>query len=215
MVAANLDHLVIGIETALPFDEFASQVGEVEVVLQACLEIVRGQQIHQVISFRRRGQGAQANDPVLVLANLLADQCRDELSFPDALDRLIKFVDLHAECVERTPVVNSRAAVHVEPAIRIGQREHGFLRGAVSDLAISKNAPGHNGPLNIVHRHVGPTGTEQRLVREWPVKTHTIEIRDSAFEFLCFEVNRTGDKIRLVPNGQFRRIVRHDAAGLT
>src|SRR6185295_16807410 len=94
VLATQTDEVVESIETGIPGNEPRSQVLEVEVVLQRGLEVVRCHYLHEVVSFRRVRQAAQADDPVFVLPALLADQRVEKASFPDAADRCIDSLNL-------------------------------------------------------------------------------------------------------------------------
>jgi len=91
--------------------ELRPQVLEIEVVLQRGLEVVRCHQLHQVVRFRRTGLGAQADDPVLVLPALLADQSLEKPPFLDAIDRCIYLFDLVAVQLERATICERGATV--------------------------------------------------------------------------------------------------------
>jgi len=160
----NCDHLIVGIEAALPGDQLAAQVGEIEVILQPCLEIVRGEQLHQVISLRRFRKRPQAYDPVLVLANFFAHKRVKKLPFADTLDRLAQFFGFGNERIERLTVIHGGTAMNVEHAVGVWQRQHRFLRRLVGHLALREQAPGHDGPLDTAAGQVRPARAKQRLV---------------------------------------------------
>ena len=84
VLAAQADHVVERIEAHVPRRELAAQIVEIEVVLQRRLEIVRREQIHQVVRLGRLRQRAQADDPVLVLSNFLTHEHFQELALANA-----------------------------------------------------------------------------------------------------------------------------------
>ena len=169
------DDVLEGIEASLPRDQLLPQVLQVQVVLQRRLEVVGGHQGHQVEGLRRLGQAAQANDPVLVLPDLLPYQRLQELALPDAPDRGIHLVELVAEGLHGPPVQDGRAAVHVQPAVGIGQGQHGFLDGGIGGFALRQDAPGNQRPLELLCGDVGPPRAKQRLVGEGSLEANPVQ----------------------------------------
>ncbi len=95
--APDLDHVLERVEAALPGIEPRANVLEIEIILQGRLEIMRGQELHQVVGLRRLGQLAQANDPVGVLTDLLANEGLEEIALANAVDRRLELVRLGIE----------------------------------------------------------------------------------------------------------------------
>ena len=82
--------------------------------MQRRLEFVRRHQLHQVERLGRIGQRTQANDPALVLLNLLAHQRFQEAPVGDAPDRRVDFAQLFAERFQRIAPDKVRWTVTVD-----------------------------------------------------------------------------------------------------
>ncbi len=136
VAAAQADHVVERVEAHVPRRELAAQVLEVEVVLQRRLEIVRREQLHQVVGLRRLRQRPQPDDPVLVLADFLAHEHLQELAVANARQRGVEALDLVVERLERVRIEQRGAAVHVELAVGERQRELRFLHRGVGAVAL-------------------------------------------------------------------------------
>jgi hypothetical protein len=100
--------------------------------------------------------------------------------------------------IERLAVEHRRAAVHVQLSVREGQRQPGFLHGAVGGVAIDEQAPRNERSLVVARRSVGPTGAEQRLVRIRTVEAHAVERLLCAIEARCLEHHAAEHHVRLV-----------------
>ena len=198
VLPAQPDHVLVRIEALLPARHLPAQLFEVQVVLQRCLEVVRSHQLHQVEGLGRIGQRAQADDPALVLLDLLAHQRLEEASVGDALDRGVDLVQLLAEGLQRIAVQHRRATVHVQLAVRVRQRQQRFLHGAVRDFALGEHVPRHHRAFVVLRRYVRPAGAEQRLVRERPVEAHAVEELLRAREIGGLEHHLAEQHVRLV-----------------
>ena len=97
MIRTDFDHFVKCVEACAPCQQLAAQVGKIEVVLQAGLEVVGCQQIRQVIGFRGLGQRSEADYPILVLSNFFSNQRIKKLTFPDTFNRGVQLLNLGAK----------------------------------------------------------------------------------------------------------------------
>jgi hypothetical protein len=181
------DHVVERIEAHVPRGELAAQIFEVEVILERGLEIVRREQLHQVVRLGRLRQRPQTDDPVLVLPHFLAHEHLQELAVANARQRGVEPLDLVVERFERVGIEQRSAAVHVELAVRERQRELGLLHRRVRALALRQQRPRHDGALVVLAGHRSPTGREQRSVRERPFEPYAIERCFRAVELLVFD----------------------------
>ncbi len=111
---------------------------------------MRGHQLHQVVGFRRTGQTAQANDPVLVLPALLANERLEKTPFLDAVDRCAHLFELIAEEIKRATVFERGAAVQVQAGVRMRHGQHGFLNRGIGGLALHQDVPRHERTVIVV-----------------------------------------------------------------
>jgi hypothetical protein len=209
---AQADDVVEGVEARLPGDEPHTQVLEIEVVAQCRVEVVRRHQLHQVVGLWRLGQLPQANDPVGVLAQLLAHECRQEPALADAVDRGVETLELVGVGLECVPIEQRRAAVHVELAVRERCSKQRLLHGEIGHVARHEDVQGHERALEVAGGHLGPAGAQQRLVRQRPLDPHAIQRLLGALIVLRLEQHRAEHKIRLVANGQAALVVDLDLA---
>ena len=214
VLTSNVDHVVESVEVGFPGDQLAAQVGQVEIILQPGLEIVRRHQLHEVVGLRRLGQRTQANDPVFVLANLFADQCLQELARANAFNGGVEFVDFGHECIEGPAVMDSSPAVYIELSISVRQCQHGFLCRAIGHLALGEDTPGHDRSLVVFRRHAGPAGTEQCLVGKRSVDSHTIEVTNGVLVLALLQQHGAEHQVGLVTNRQFTRVAALDKSCL-
>ena len=172
-----------------------------------------GQEPDQVEGLGRALEAAEPDDPVLVLADLLADERGQELAASDARDRRVDLLEFATERVDRALVQHRGATVHVELAVRVRQREQAVLDGAVRRVALDEDAPGHDRALEALGRRVRPAGAEQRAGRERPLEAHAIERALGEVELRRVEQQRAEDEVGLVPDGARLARVPLDAAG--
>jgi hypothetical protein len=214
VAAAQPDQVLERVEARLPRLQPPTQVLEVEVVLQRGLEVVRRHQLGQVVGLGRVRQRAQADDPVLVLVDLLADQRLQEAAVADALDRGVDAADLPVVHLERVAVEHRRAAVHVEFGIRVRYGEHRLLHGRVGRIALHEDVPGHQGAVVVAGVGLGPAGAQQRLVRERAFEPDAVERLARTLEVVRVEQQRAEHQVRLVADRLGRGVGRLDQAGL-
>jgi hypothetical protein len=166
--------------------------------LERGLKVVGCHQLHQVVGLRRIGQAAQADDPVLVVPGLLADQRAQEPAFRDAADRGVDSRDLAAVLLERMAVHQRGAAVHVQAGIRMRQGEHRFLDRGVRRLARHQEAPRNERAVVVLGRRLGPSGPQQRLIRERPLEADAVERLLRALGVRRFEQHGAEHQVGLV-----------------
>ena len=176
IAAANLDDLAEGVERISPSREVPPEVFQVEIVLERLLEVVGGHQFDQVVGLRSVGQLPQPHDPVPVHLRLVADECLEELAFPDAFERALELGQLGAEALQRDGVELRGPAVQLELAVRIRRAEQAFLDRLVRAVALDQDRPRHERAVELSFGGVGPPGAQQRFVGKGAAQAHAIEI---------------------------------------
>ncbi len=83
----------------------------------------------------------------------------------------------------------------------------------IRDLAIRKDAPWHDGPLEVLAGQARPACAQQRLVGEWSVESDPVEVRDGFVVLAGFEEYRAQHQIRFVPDREFGGIIRGPLSG--
>jgi len=202
VLAAQSNDVVERVETGPPGAEPLAQILQIQVVLECRLEVVRCHQRHQVEGLRRLREASKVDDPVLVQPDLFPRQRLQELAGANAVDRRVDLCQLIAEGIDRFPIEEGGAAMHVELAIGIGKRQHGFLNGGVRGLTFREDAPGNEGSLEVLGRDVGPSCAKQRLVGIGALESHAIQGALGERELGRLEEQGAEDQVRLVPHRQ-------------
>ncbi len=204
--APHAHDVLEGVEARAPRDHLLPHVLEIQIVRKPRLELVRRHQRHQVEGLGRVGQIAQANHPVLVLTDLLANQSFEERAAGDARERSVDLPELFTEGLDGPSVEEGRSTLHAQLAVREWQGEDGFLHRGVRGFALGEDAPRNQRPVELLRRSVGPARAKQRLVGERTLQTNPIQRALGRLERRRFEEQRAEHEVRLVDDRERGRV---------